>query len=92
MLSRRLPRRRLLSRSLVLSLILSLTFRRYEASKVPAPYQVLYFSLKLYTVVRAVSIIPMELAILGVVPCDGIRLHLSWPPKELLVSYFAQDL
>ena len=85
MLSRRLPRRRLLSWSLVLSL----TLWRYEASEVPAPYQVLYFSLKLYTVVRAVSIVPMELAILGVVPCGGIRLHLSWPPQELLVSYFA---
>ena len=72
MLSRRLPRRWLLSRSLVLSLILSLTFWIYEASEVPAPYQVLYFSLKLYTVVRAVSIVPMELSILGVVPCGGI--------------------
>ena len=82
----------MLSRSLVLNLILSLTFWRYEASEVPAPYQVLYFSLKLYTVVRTVSIIPMELAILGVVPCGGIQLHLSWPPQELLVSYFAQDL
>ena len=70
-----MPRRRLLSRSLVLSLILSLTFWRYEASEVPASYQVLYFSLKLYTVVRAVSIVPMELAILGVIPCGGIRLH-----------------
>ena len=67
----------MLSRNLVLSLIMSLTFRRYEASDVPAPYQVLYLSLKLYTVVRAVSIIPMELAILGVVPYGGIRLHLS---------------
>ena len=92
MLSRRLPRWRLLSRSLVLILILGLTFWRYEASEVPAPYQVLYFSLKLYTVVRAVSIVPMELAILGAIPCGGIRLHLSWPPQELVVSYFAQDL
>ena len=82
----------MLSQILVLSLILSLNFRRYEASEVSALYQVLYFSLKLYTVVRPVSIIPMELAILGVVPCGGIRLHLSWLPKELLVSYFAQDL
>ena len=56
------------------------------------PYQILYFSLKFYTVVRAVSIVPMELAVLGVVPCGGIRLHFSWPPQELLVSYFAQDL
>ena len=60
-----------------MSLILSLTFWRYEASEVPAPYQVLYFSLKLYTVVCAVPIVHMELAILGVVPCGGIRLHLS---------------
>ena len=72
-----------------MSLIMSLTFWGYEASEVPAPYQVLYFSLKLYTVVRAVSIVPMELAIFGVVPCGGIRLHLSWPPQELFVSYFA---
>ena len=92
MLSRRLPRQRLLSQSLVLCLILSLTFRGYKASEVPASYQVLYFSLKLYIVVRAVSIVPMELAILGVVPCGGIRLHLSWPPQELFVSYFVQDL
>ena len=72
-----------------MGLILSLTFKGYEASEVPALYQVLYFSLKLYTVVRAVSIVPVELAILGVFPCGGVRLHLSWPPKELFVSYFA---
>ena len=82
----------MLSWSLVLGLILSLTFKGYEESEVPAPYQVLYLSLKLYAIVRAVSIVPMELAILGVVPCGGIRLHLSWPPQELFVSYFAQDL
>ena len=82
----------MLSRSLVLSLILSLTFWRYEASEVPALYQVLYFSLKLYTVVRAVSIVLMELTILGVIPCGGIQLHLSWPPQELLVSESGSEL
>ena len=62
----------LLSQSLVLSLTLRLIFRGYEASEVPAPYQVLYFPFELYAVVRAVSVISMELAVLGVVSCGGI--------------------
>ena len=42
-------------------------FRGYKASEVSAPYQVLYFSLELYAVVRVMSIVPMELATLRVV-------------------------
>ena len=82
----------LLSQSLVPSMNLRLTFRGYETSEVPAPYQVFFFPLELYAVVRTVPVVPMELAILGVVPCGGVRLHLSWPSQELLVSYFVQDL
>ena len=93
-LSCRLTRwwRRLLSQSLVLSLILRLIFRGYEVSEVPAPYWILDFPLELYAFVSAVSVVPMEFTIFGVVPCGGILLHLSWPPQELFVSYFAQDL
>ena len=74
-LSLLLPRRLLLSRGLVLilgltlglilGLILGLVPWRYETPEVSA-------SFKLYTIVRAMPIIPMELAILGVVPCGGI--------------------
>ena len=77
-LSRRLPRRRLLSRGLVLildlalGLILGLTPWRYETPEIFALYQIFYFSSQLYTVVRAVPIVPMELAILGVVSRSGI--------------------
>ena len=78
MLSRRLPRWWLLSRGrvlvlgLILALILGLVPWRYETPKVSALYQVLYFSSQLYTVVRAMPIVPMELAILGVIHCSGI--------------------
>ena len=48
---------------------MDLIFRGYKASEVPASYQVLYFSLELYAVVRAVSVVSVELAILGVVSC-----------------------
>ena len=72
MLSCRLPRRWLLSRGLVLSLILRLIFRGYEESEVPAPYKVLYFPLDLYAVIRAVPVVPMELSVPGVVSCGGV--------------------
>ena len=77
-LSHRLPRRRLLSRGLVLilgltlGLILGLIPWRYEKAEISVLYQVLYFSSQLYTVVRAMLIVPMELAILGVISCSGI--------------------
>ena len=73
-LSRRLQRWgwRLLSQSLVLSLILRLTFRGYETSEVPTPYLVLYLPFEMYAVVRAVAVVSMELAILGVIPCGGV--------------------
>ena len=74
MLSCRLPRWWwwLLSRGLVLSLILRLIFRGYEASEVPTSYLVLYFPLELYVVVRAVPVVPIELAVPGVVSCGGV--------------------
>ena len=62
----------MLIQSLVLSLILRLTFRGDETSEVPAPYKVLYFPLELYAVVREVPVVPMELAVLGVFPCGGV--------------------
>ena len=62
----------LLSRSLVLSLILRLTFRGYETSEVPTSYKEFYLPLELYAVVRAVSVVPMELTVIGVVPCGGV--------------------
>ena len=77
-LSRRLLRWWLLSRGrvlvlgLTLGLILGLVPWRYETPKISALYQVLYFSSQLCTVVRAMPIVPMELAILGVIPCRGI--------------------
>ena len=77
-LSHRLPRRRLLSWGLVLilglplGLILGLIPWRYEIPEVSALYLVFYLSFQLYTIVRAMSIVPMELAILGVVPCGGV--------------------
>ena len=73
-LSRRLPRWWLLSRGLVLvlGLALGLIPWRYETTKISTLYQVLYFSSQLYTVVRAMPIVPMELAILGVIPGSGI--------------------
>ena len=49
-----------------------LTFSGYEASEVPTPYQEFYLPLELYAVVRAVSVVPMELKVLGVVPCGGV--------------------
>ena len=49
-----------------------MVFWGYEASEVPAPYEVLDFPLELYAVVRAVFVVPMELAIFGVVPCGGV--------------------
>ena len=74
MLSYRLSRWwwRLLSQGLILSLTLRLTFRGYKTSEIPTPYQVLYFPLELYAVVRVVSVIPMELTVLGVVPRGGV--------------------
>ena len=51
---------------------MDLIFRGYEASNIPASYQVLYFSLELYAVIRAVSVLPMEFAVLGVVSCCGV--------------------
>ena len=72
MLSCRFPRWWLLSRGLVLSLILRLIFRGYEVSEVPTPYYVLYFPLELYAVVRAVPIVPMELAVPDVVSYGGV--------------------
>ena len=63
---------RLLSQGLILSLTLRLTFRGYKTSEIPMPYQVLYLPLKLYAVVHAVSVIPMELTVLGVVPRGGV--------------------
>ena len=36
------------------------------------PYQVIYFSLELYAVIRTVSVVPMELAVLGIVSCGGV--------------------
>ena len=77
-LSHRLPGRRLLSRGLVLildlalGLILGLTPWRFEMAEISALYQIFYFSSQLYTVVRAIPIVHMELAILGVVSCSGI--------------------
>ena len=73
-LSRRLPRWQLLSWGLVLvlGLTLGLIPWRYETSKISALYQILYLSSQLYAVVRAMSIVPMELAILGVIPGIGI--------------------
>ena len=73
-LSRCLPRWWLLSRGLilVLGLTLGLIPRRYETPKISALYQILYFSSQLYAVVRAMSIVPMELAILGVISGSGI--------------------
>ena len=62
----------LLSQSLVLSLILRLTFKGYETSEVPMPYQEFYLPLELYAVVHTVSVIPIELTVLGVVPCGGV--------------------
>ena len=72
MLSCRLPRWWLLSQGLVLSLILRLIFRGYEASEVPVPYLVFYFPLELYAVVRAVPVVFMELAVPGVVSYGGV--------------------
>ena len=74
MLSRCLPRWWLLGRVLVLvlGLTLGLIPWKYETPKISALYQILYFSSQLYAVVRAMSIVPMELAILGVIPGSGI--------------------
>ena len=44
----------------------------YKTSEIPTPYQVLYLPLELYAVVRAVTVIPMELTVLGVVPRGGV--------------------
>ena len=63
---------RLISQGLILSLTLGLTFRGYKMSEIPTPYQVLYLPLELYAVVRAVSVIPMELTVLGVVSRGGV--------------------
>ena len=41
-------------------------------SQISALYQVLYLSSQLYTVVCAVSIVPMELTILSVISGGGI--------------------
>ena len=73
-LSHRLPRWQLLSWGLVLvlGLTLGLIPWRYETSKISALYQILYLSSQLYAVVRAMSIVPMELTILGVIPGIGI--------------------
>ena len=57
---------------LVLGLTLGLIPRRYETPKISALYQVLYLSSQLYTVVCAMPIVPMELAIFGVIPSSGI--------------------
>ena len=57
---------------LVLGLTLGLIRWRYVMPKISALYQILYFSSQLYAVVRAMSIVPMELTILGVIPGSGI--------------------
>ena len=62
----------MLRRALALGLIPDMIFKGYEESNIPASYQVLYFSLELYAVVRTVSVVPMELAVLGVVSCCGV--------------------
>ena len=77
-LSRRLLRRRLLSRGLVLildlalGLILGLAPWRYKTPEISALYQIFYFSSQLYAVVHTMPVVPMELAILGVVSRSGI--------------------
>ena len=57
---------------LVLGLALSLIPRRYKTPQISALYQILYLSSQLYTVVCAMSIVPMELTILGVISGGGI--------------------
>ena len=47
-------------------------FRCYGASEIPTPYQVFYFSPELYAIICAVPIIPMELAIPGIVSGGGV--------------------
>ena len=73
---------------LVLGLTLGLIPWRYETPKISALYQILYFSSQLYAVVRAMSIVLMELAILGVISGSEILFHLDRPSQELLVSHF----
>ena len=42
---------------------MTLTFRGYEAAKIPVLNQIFYLLLELYAIVRSVPVVPMELTI-----------------------------
>ena len=64
---------------------LTLTFRVYEAAKIPASNQIFYLLPELYAIVRSVLVVPMELTIPRVISFCRICPHLGRPSKKLFI-------
>ena len=71
---------------------LTLSFRGYEAAKIPVSNQIFYLLPELYAIVRSVPVVPMELTIPRVISFGRICPHLGRPSQKLFMLYLVQEL
>ena len=54
--------------------------------------QVFYFLPKMYSIVRSMPVVPVELTVFGVISLGRVCPHLGWPSQKIFMLHIAQDL